>query len=233
MTDFRALIGARGESRRFPGKNIVALMGKPLIAWTIEAALQSGVLGSVLVSTDDESIAQLARKWGAETPFLRPSQLAGDESQSVEMAIHAIQWLESNRGEKPEYVMLLQPTSPLRTAEDVDEAIDLTLATRAESVVSIYEAPVDSCDKHVIDPSCKLFEACLEHKRVKGCRRDRMSFALNGAIYIVRRTVMLERRTFVTENTVPFFMPLERSIDIDTPSDLELARRLMERKYKE
>src|SRR3990170_965342 len=123
MSTVLAVIPARGGSKSIPRKNIKPLGGKPLIGWTIDAALQSRMLSRVIVSTDDAEIAQAARECGAETPFLRPPELAQDDSSSISVVLHALQWLEEQEHFSPDYVLLLQPTSPFRNAHDIRAAI--------------------------------------------------------------------------------------------------------------
>src|SRR5262249_41195917 len=130
---------ARGGSKGVPGKNIAPVAGKPLIAWTIEAARAARRLARVIVSTDDSAIAQAARAFGAEVPFLRPVELARHKSSPISDALHALGWLEKERC-LPHYLVLLQPTSPLRISEDIDEAIALAHAKNADSVVSVCAA---------------------------------------------------------------------------------------------
>jgi CMP-N,N'-diacetyllegionaminic acid synthase len=119
------LITARGGSKSIPRKNIKMLAGKPLIAWTIEAAQKSKDLSRIVVSTDDTEIADVARQWGAEVPFIRPEELARDGSSSISAVLHTVHWLDENEGYCPDYIMLLQPTSPFRTTEDIQKSIEL------------------------------------------------------------------------------------------------------------
>ncbi|HET9913914.1 MAG TPA: acylneuraminate cytidylyltransferase family protein, partial [Anaerolineales bacterium] len=133
------LIPARGGSKTIPHKNIKPLVGKPLIAWTIEAAKKCRALSRVIVSTDDAQIAEVAQQWGAEVPFLRPAELAGDATSSLAVVLHLIQWLKKHDGAVPEYILLLQPTSPFRTTEDLDAAIELAETRKVNAVVSVCE----------------------------------------------------------------------------------------------
>ena len=135
-----AVITARGGSKGLPQKNIRPLAGKPLIAYTIDTASQARLLDRTVVSTDDQQIAEIARQHGAETPFLRPPQLATDDISVYPALAHAVQWLEEHEDYHPDYVMLLQPTSPLRTVEDIDNSIMIALEKDADGVVSLCEA---------------------------------------------------------------------------------------------
>lgn len=131
------LVTARGGSQRLPRKNVLPLAGKPMIAWTIEAALQSEALTRVIVSTDDEEIARVSREYGAEVPFSRPTELAEADSDHVAVVEHALDWLAEHEGVQPDWVLLLQPTSPLRTAEDIDACVALARESAAPAVVSV------------------------------------------------------------------------------------------------
>src|SRR5262245_42726679 len=136
---YLGLITARESSKRLPGKNLKPLCGKPLISYTIEAALASSRLDRVVVSTDGEEIAAVARRWGAEVPFLRPKELATDEASSVDVMVHTLSWFQRQENASPDALVLLQPTSPLRTATHIDEAIALYEARKADCVVAVSE----------------------------------------------------------------------------------------------
>lgn len=140
MNTILGLIPARGGSKGIPRKNIKLLAGKPLIAWTIEAALDSSCFARLIVSTDDAEIASVARQYGAEVPFLRPAELASDAASSMDVVLHGLDWLAQAAQSLPGLVMLLQPTSPLRTPEDIQAAITLQTEKNAEAVVSVCEA---------------------------------------------------------------------------------------------
>ncbi|MCI0533120.1 acylneuraminate cytidylyltransferase family protein, partial [bacterium] len=131
------IITARGGSKGIPRKNIKELMGKPLIAYTILAAKGSALLSRAIVSTDDAEIAEIARMHGADVPFMRPAELAEDASTSIAVVQHAVSWIRENENEIYDYVMILQPTSPLRTAEDIDACIKIADETHADSVMSM------------------------------------------------------------------------------------------------
>ena len=134
-----AVITARGGSKSIPKKNIKKLAGKPLIAYTIEAAKKSRFLTRTIVSTDYENIAEVSRRYNADVPFLRPQKYAQDKSTSMEVVQHALSWLQENKNEKYDYLMILQPTSPLRISEDIDACIKLAVDKKADSVMSMKE----------------------------------------------------------------------------------------------
>ena len=229
-----ALIPARGGSKRIPRKNIRPLAGKPLIAWTIEMAAACSNLDRVIVSTDDQEIADIAKRYGAEVPFLRPPELARDGTPNVDATIHAIQWLEEREGYRPDSVMVLQPTSPLRTEEDMGAAINLAIRTSADAVISVCEVKHHPYwTKHLTDDGRLLDPSWLDQSY--GCRQDLPPFyGLNGAIYLAKRSVLLADRSFYTRKVYAYIMPPERSLDIDSLWDLHLAELIVsQRMYDE
>lgn len=212
------LIPARGGSKGIPRKNVLPIAGKPLIAWTIEAALAAGSIGRVVVTTDDDEIAEVSARHGADVPFRRPADLARDETPGIDPVLHTIDAL-------PGYdtVVLLQPTSPLRIAADIDAAV--AMAGSGATVVSVTEAPhaewifaMDAAGRLDIDPD-----------RPAAQRRQDMArrYALNGAIYVAGCNLLRARRTFLAPGTLGYAMPAERSVDIDGPLDWRLAELLL------
>jgi len=223
MSETIGLITARGGSKSIPRKNIKLLAGKPLIAWTIQAALQCKELNRVIVSTDDEKIAEVARQWGAEVPFIRPYELARDDSSSISVVLHAIQWMEKNESYCPDHIMLLQPTSPLRTSEDIRQVLELAEKKLAVAVVSVCEAV-----HHPYDCKCVLADGTLEDfisKDVVYMRRQDLppAYSLNGAVYLCQRMSLLRDQSFFPKGTIAYVMPKERSLDVDTPWDWYMA----------
>lgn len=214
--DIVALIPARGGSKRIPRKNLKPLAGKPLIAYTIETAIAAG-LQTVVVSTDDLEIAAEARNRGASVPFMRPTHLASDSASSVDVAIHCVNALDGDY----EAIMLLQPTSPLRAPEDITQSLRLFKESRPEGVVSV-------CETHLRPHWVfALEDGFLKAPAVGEEGLHGPFYIVNGAIYIVRQEVLLEQRTFVPRLTVPYVMPKERSVDIDTMVDFRLAESLL------
>jgi CMP-N-acetylneuraminic acid synthetase len=221
------LITARGGSKGIPGKNIAPVAGKPLIAWTIEAALRSTSIARVIVTTDDPKIAQVAQQFGAEVPFLRPAELAADDSSSFDAVAHALRWLEENQGDRFDYCMLLQPTSPLRSAADIDGAIALARERQADAVLAVCEASPHPYlmrsvgEGGVLDDFIKL--------ETKPSRRQEYpeAWTMNACIYLIRPAVLLATRSFQPPGALAYVMPRERSIDIDSPWDLRVADLLL------
>jgi len=226
-----AVVPARGGSKSVPRKNIRVIGGKPLIAWTIEAALKCRSLGRVITSTDDDEIAQIARQFGAEVPFLRPVDLASDTATSVDVVLHALDWLQQNEHAQPDFVMLLQPTSPLRTAEDIEAAVVLQREKQAEAVVSVCETAHPPQWLKRFGPNGELlpWESGVE---LEPSRRQEAALAYqqNGAIYLVKTVTLSRARTFLPERTFGYVMPPERSVDIDSPWDFYLAELILKDK---
>jgi N-acylneuraminate cytidylyltransferase len=217
-----AIIPARGGSKGLPRKNIVELAGKPLIAWTIEAAKRSKYIDRFILSSDDLEIIEVAKTWGCEVPFIRPAALAGDDAPGIGPVLHAIQELSGY-----DLVVLLQPTSPLRTSEDIDAAIELCVSKNAPACVSVTE-----CKQHPYLVFSRTANGCLLPFLEVGEKRNRRqdfpgAFILNGAVYVAQKKCLEVSRTFLVEETVSYIMPSDRSIDIDTAEDLRLTEYLL------
>jgi CMP-N,N'-diacetyllegionaminic acid synthase len=215
------LIPARGGSKGIPRKNIKLIAGKPLIVWTIEAALRSTVLGAVVVSTEDPEIAEVARCAGALVPFMRPSKLARDQTPTIDPVLHALDQL-------PQYdsVLLLQPTSPLRATEDIDACLRLAEQHRAPSVVSVSETDAHPYWTYSIaaDQTLKrLFDVALVTRR----QDLPQVFSLNGALYFAYANWLRLNNSFLGTETLAYVMPRERSGDLDTPLDWKFAELLL------
>ena len=220
-----AIIPARSGSKGLKDKNIKDLCGKPLIAYSIEAASRSGQFDEVMVSTDSEQYAETARKYGAEVPFLRSAATAGDMASSWDMVEEVLQGLE-RIGREFDTFCLLQPTSPLRTSDDISAAYELYHTKNATAVVSLCELehPLSWCG--VLEENGSL-EGFIKRDQGKQRQTQKKYYRLNGAIYIVsipefRRDAFLYR-----ENAYAYIMPRDRSVDIDTESDFRFAEFLM------
>jgi CMP-N-acetylneuraminic acid synthetase len=220
------IIPARGGSKGIAGKNLVSLAGRPLIAHTFEAARASRMLTRVVLSTDSEPIAALGRAEGIEVPFLRPPDLAADDTPMLAVLQHALAALDG----RAEIVVLLQPTSPLRRAEHIDAAVTMLEESGADSVVSVTAVP------HQFTPGSlmRLEEGRLvplaggaNHAR----RQDKpVLFARNGPAVLVTRAHVLASGRLYGDDTRPYVMSREDSIDIDEPFDLELAEAVLARR---
>jgi len=223
MTQFLALIPARGGSKGIPRKNIRLVGNKPLIAWTIEAARESELISRTIVSTDDQEIADIAQLYGAEVPCYRPDNLAEDTSDTLDAVLYTLDFLEQKEGYTPDYVVLLQPTSPLRRSNDINEAIRFTIDRHADSVVSICEAKPHPLLSRTLTQKGTLMDyipVASDYLR----RQDFPAvYSLNGALYINSISSLRKDRKFILPDTYGFIMPEERSLDIDSPFDLFIA----------
>jgi CMP-N,N'-diacetyllegionaminic acid synthase len=222
-----AVIPARGGSKHVPGKNIAPVGGKPLIAWSIEAARASSRVDRVIVTTDYRSIAEVSQDYGAEVPFIRPEELARDDTPGIDPILHTLSWCAENQAYYPDCVVVLQPTSPLRTARDIDAAIDLLEDKGADSVVSITPTKDHPWWTKKIDRNGRLSDFIEQTEAVAYRQKLPEAYRLNGAIYLALRNILLETRTWYSEKTYAYIMPEERSLDIDTPWDLYLANLIL------
>ncbi|QSX39727.1 acylneuraminate cytidylyltransferase family protein [Shewanella cyperi] len=219
-----ALIPARGGSKRLPNKNILPLGEKPLLAWTIDAALGSQNVDDVVVSTDSESIAQVALNHGAKVPFMRPERLSGDTTSSMEVILHAIDSLATD-GEYYDCLLLLQPTSPLRGVADIEGAIELFIEKQAKGVVSISPCEHPPLWANTLPESGSL-EGFLRPE-IAGLRSQDLPqyYRFNGAIYLYDIKSLRERQQlFLEPDVYGFPMHQENSVDIDTWMDFQLAQ---------
>lgn len=225
-----AVIPARGGSKGVPRKNIRAVGGKPLIGYTIETALAARHLfHRVIVSTDDEEIADVARQCGAEVPFVRPAVLAGDQTPMLPVLQHAVRFVEAQDALVLDWVCLLQPSAPLRSVADIEEAVRLGQAGGCDSVISVVQVlavhPVlmKRIEEGYLEPYC------LEEK--EGTRRqdyDPPAYMRNGAIYLTRRAVLMERDSIWGRKIRPYVMPEERSASVDSELDMKLVELLVQ-----
>jgi CMP-N,N'-diacetyllegionaminic acid synthase len=220
------LVVARGDSRRVPRKNLRMLGGKPLVAHTFEAAKAAPSLDRVLVSTDSAEIADLAKRHGVDAPFLRPPELAGDHARVIDAALHALQWLADHEAYVADYVMLLQPTSPFRAAQDIEGALRLAeRAPAAEAVVSVTPLDTHPSLAREIDTTGRLWP-------LPGlgdwCQNLPPVYAVNGAVYLVKTASLLERRAWCPAGALAYVMPPERALDIDTEWHFELAGMILQ-----
>lgn len=223
-----AIIPARGGSKGIPHKNIMKINHKPLIAYSIEAAKGSKFIDYILVSTDDVEIKDVSLNYGAKVPFLRPEEISNDTAKSIDVVLHALEFHKS-QGKEFHYVVLLQPTSPLRSSQDIDNAIEIVMEKEAESLVSLCEASENPVLMRVIeDDKLKSF---VEFKGNNLRRQDLPKFYIfNGAIYINSVEMLFKEKTFVNEATIPFVMDSVKSIDIDNMLDSKLAELILREK---
>ncbi len=220
------IILARKGSKALPRKNIKPLAGKPLIAYTIEAALNSRYLDRVIVSTEDETIAGVSRRWGAEVPFLRPSRLAQDDTPALRVLQHALRWLQSNENYVPEAVVTLQPTSPLRHSRHIDRAVRLFRRTGADSIVGVCRAEHSPYWMMRLERG-RVFP--FTRSRFQNARRQDLPavYRPNGAVYLTRYRVVMEKEKILGPDTRALVMDAESSLDINTPLDFKVAGLLL------
>jgi N-acylneuraminate cytidylyltransferase len=216
-----AIIPARGGSKGVPHKNIRLIGGKPLIFWTIEAASKSKYIDRTIISTDDFAIADAARQCGGDIPFMRPANLAQDDTPGIAPVLHVLSELTT----KYDLVVLLQPTSPLRTVEDIDGCIEQHQLTKSKSCVSVAEPDKSPYwmyqinDEKCLDP---LFDSKFD-------RRQDMPkvYALNGAVYVAECEWLKSTKSFLSDETSAYVMSKEHSLDIDTELDLRICTFLL------
>ena len=230
-----AIIPARGGSKGVPRKNIRPVCSKPLIVYTIETALAARHLFyRIIVSTDDNEIADVALQYGAEVPFMRPAELGTDTAPMVPVLQHAVQFVEQQDNIRLDWVYLLQPTDPLRTVTDIEEAFQLALAGGCDSVISVVQVfAVHPILMKRIENGF-LLPYCIEEKE-NTRRQDYQppAYMRNGAIYITRRDVLIERNSEWGDTIRPYIMPPERSVGVDSELDLKLLDLLIQEKQIE
>lgn len=225
-----ALVPARGGSKGLPGKNIKDLLGKPMIAYAIIEAFKSKYISDVIISTDDQEIYDIAIKYGAHGHFLRPETLSEDSSLSIDNYLYTIERLNNEFDYNIEEFIVLQPTSPLRVADDIDKAIELYKRKNADSVVS-YVAEEHPITWHkYIDESGRFVD--IFENNLKNRQDNRISYYPNGAIFIFKYSLIKERK-YYSDNSYAYIMPKERSTDVDTIADFNYIKFLMTTKYKD
>lgn len=229
-----ALIPARGGSVSLPRKNILPFCGRPLIAYSIDAARSAAEAGApierIVVSTDDAEIAKIGREWGADVPFVRPPELARADTPSLPVVHHALACIEQEDGLRYDWVLLLQPTSPLRTGNDILQALEIAQQPETTAVIGVTSA--NSCHPAKL----KLIEEGVLKPylgdTLTPSRRQDFGFDVyktNGAIYLTRRDVLMEEDSFFGTCPRPLMMPSERSLDIDTRLDFEISEILYQK----
>lgn len=224
-----AVIPARGGSKGLPGKNLREVGGKSLVRRAVEAAAMCGSCSRVVCSTDDDAISAEAIRAGADVPFRRPAALAADTATSLEVVLHAVQHVEAERGTPVDLVCLVEPTTPLRAAEDIRAAVDTLTGSKpaADSVVGVCEVT----DAHpawlrriangYLEP---YFPEMDEPLRRQGFAAYPVPYRRNGAVYVTRRDVLVDERSLYGRRCLAYTMPPERSINIDTESELVCAQ---------
>lgn len=226
MPEFKIIgvIPARGGSKSIPRKNIKILQGKPLVAYTIEEAKKSKYLTHLVVSTEDEEIKNISLKYGAEVPFLRPKELATDDALAIPTVQHTVITIEKIKNINYDYVIMLQPTTPLRETEDIDKALAMLIEADADGIISVVD--VDNwhpMKMKKFDENSYLID--YQTPPVENPPRQILPkvYMVNGAIYAAKRDVFMEKNTFKGEKCLGYIMPTERSVNIDTEIDFLIA----------
>ena len=221
-----AIVPARAGSKGIPGKNIKPLCGKPLLGYTADAIRAAGIFDRALLSTDSGDIAELGRGFGLEAPFLRPPELARDETPMLPVIEHVLDWLNTD-GTKPEIVVLLQPTQPLRDAADVVRAVSILQSEPCDSVASVVALPAHLSPDYVmrIDAAGRLTNFLAEGSRVTRRQDVRPAYVRDGTVYAFRTATIREQRSIYGAVCLPLIIAAERSVNIDSPSDWNEAER--------
>jgi len=216
-----AVIPARGGSKGVPRKNIKLLVGKPLIAWTIEEAKKSQYIDRLVLSSEDEEIINVAKSFGCEVPFVRPMELAQDETPGIEPVLHALEQLPGY-----DIVVLLQPTSPLRTVQDIDGGLNFFIQNDAGSCVSVSEVNKSPYWMFSLGNDFRMHR--LLEKPAEATRRQDLPkvYMANGALFIARSDYVKEKKSFYTDHAIGFVIPKDRAFDIDVDVDFLLCESL-------
>ena len=230
--DILAIIPARGGSKGIARKNLRLLAGKPLVMYSIEAAKESQWVSRVLVSTDDEEIKSISVTAGAEVPYLRPAKLAADDVHAIEVVLHALSWLREKESYIPDVVVMLLPTSPLRCAEAIDEAISRFCMQKVPSIVSVARCAQRLVQIRYIRGGALVPVIDLPDPNIQ--RQDcEPIFAVNGAIYVASPATIETFKTFHVPGAIAFEMEPRQSVDIDTIHDVELAEYYLDKRRGE
>ena len=222
------LVPARGGSKGIPRKNIKLLAGKPLLQYTAEAALAASRLSRVVLSTEDREIAELGARCGLDVPFLRPAELASDETPTLPVVQHALLWLEAF-GDRYDAVCLLQPTSPLRLPEDIDGCVELLETKDADAVITILKVPAE------YNPHWVYFRGDGGLLRLSTGEADPIprrqelpsAFHREGSVYVTRRKVVMEQSSLFGARTAGYLVAADRSVNIDDSKDWQRAEHLL------
>lgn len=222
------IVPARGGSKGVHRKNIRIVAGKPLIGWSLDAGLAAASVDKCYVTTDDDEIAQVAASLGGEI-IMRPAELAGDKTPMIDTLLHALLECEKSEGVTYDYILLLQPTAPMRNAEDIDAALNLLESSDADSVMSVYQVEDAHPSRmyHINNGQLETF-----YEEPKGSLRQDLPavYHRNGAVYACKRELLVEEKMLWGGHIVPYVMPIERSANIDSELDLEWTEFLMTKK---
>jgi CMP-N,N'-diacetyllegionaminic acid synthase len=220
-----AIVPARGGSKGIPQKNIYPLYNTPLIYYTIKAIQRSKLITRAILSSDSSEVIKVAEDYGLEVPFVRPSKLAQDDTPALPVVEHAVKWLEETENYKVDYIILLQPTSPLRTENHIDEALSILINSDADSIVSIVEVPHNFNPYSIMKLQGKYLSPYLLFDEKKNLRQFKPVFyARNGAaIYAFTYNCLMNKHSLYGDKILPYLMEKESSIDVDDLFDLKLC----------
>lgn len=223
------IIPARGGSKGIPKKNIYPLCGKPLIAWTIEAIKGSRYISRTVLSSDSDEIIEVAGKYGIEVPFVRPKELAEDDTPALPVIKHAVDWLKENEDYAPDYIVLLQPTSPLRTSRHIDEALERLINSDADSIVSVVKVPHQYNPYSVMEMKDGFLKPFLKYDERKNIRQLKPVFyARNGAaIYAFTYECLMKKNSIFGDKILAYEMSREESVDVDDMLDMRVCELLI------
>ena len=224
-----AVIPARGGSKGLPQKNILPLADKPLIAWSIEVGKESKYIDKLIISTDDKKIADVAKSYQCEVPFIRPENLSSDETPTIDVLIHAYKYFTENK-KVYDYLILLEPTSPLRNSNDIDVAMEMLDSNRenADSIVGVEKVeaahPVFDVrinDRGLIEPYAAEYFSTFRRQKIEDL------YHFEGSLYISDTKVLFKEKTFYHERTLPYIVPRWKSLEIDEMVDMITAEALI------
>jgi CMP-N,N'-diacetyllegionaminic acid synthase len=219
-----AIIPARGGSKGLPRKNILPVKDTPLIAWTITEAQKSKYIDHLILSSEDEEIIDVAKKWGCDVPFVRPQTLATDDASTMDVVFHTLETIE----ETYDYIVLLQPTSPRRQVIDIDKCLEICTSQNVPACVSMTETAKSPYWMYQLNDDCQI-KPIISDDEFASRRQDLpKTYALNGAVYVAEWPWLLKNKTFLTKETTAYIMPKERSIDIDTKLDFTIFKAIVE-----
>lgn len=228
-----AVIPARNNSKGLAGKNIKKLCGKPLVAWTIDAALNSAYLDEIVVSTDSEIIANIARKYGANVPFIRPPELATDSATSFSVIDHCIEYFKQQLGIYYDYIVLLEPTSPLREVTDIDDALKVLMSSNAKSIVGVCKTESQNPSFLYSIDLDGILSPCLDDTKSNLRRQDiNAVYYLEGTIYISEVDYLIKKMGFYHDKTMGYCVPKWKSFEVDDIVDWCCVEAMLNNKSK-
>lgn len=223
------IIPARGGSKGIPKKNIVKVLGRPLIAWTIDAAEKSKYIDKIVVSSENKEILEIGKKYGAQ-PIKRPMHLATDKASPEPLVFQVMEYLKKKDNYTPDILVYLQPTSPLRGGNDIDQAVQKLLNNNAQAIISVYELEKKYLKTFITNESGQLKGTVNNRYPFMNRQQLPSVYMPNGAIYVITRKAFINTGQLFAKKTLPFVMSIEKSFDLDTPEDLKNLRKYLRRK---